>query len=113
MLKEKDARGLPLRDFTAEELVAATGPLPLTPREEEIERELNRHTGEKRIYLRSLQRIIRNADEASGLLSIILNLCEPRDPDEANYFTGLLSEVWNDTFRYELRGRTPKEIHGN
>jgi hypothetical protein len=113
VLKEKGARGLPLRDFTAQELVAAaSGPLPLTPREGEIERELNRRTGDKRIHLRSLQRVIRNADNASGLLSIILNLCEPRDLDEANYFNSLLTEMWDDTFRYELRGRTPKEVHG-
>ncbi|MEK7324932.1 MAG: hypothetical protein AAB217_06705, partial [Chloroflexota bacterium] len=111
VLKEKETRRLPPRNFTAEELLAVTsGPPALTPREAEIERELNRRTSQK-LYLASLQRIFRNTDKPSDVLSTILDLCQPRDKDEANYFTGLLTEVWNHTFRYELRGRTPKEMY--
>ena len=114
VLKEKAERRLPPRGFAAEELAAAVaGPLPLSAREAEIERELNRHTGEQKIYLRSLQRAIRNADSAGDLLSVIIDLCRPGDLNEANHFSGLITELWNNTFRYELRGRTPNEVRGN
>ncbi|MEK7276587.1 MAG: hypothetical protein AAB427_04500, partial [Chloroflexota bacterium] len=114
VLKEKAERRLPPRGFAAEELAAAVaGPLPLSAREAEIERELNRRTGEQKIYLRSLQRAIRNADSAGDLLSVIIDLCRPGDLNEANYFAGLITEVWNNTFRYELRGRAPNEVRGN
>ena len=65
------------------------------------------------LYLRSLQRAIRNADSAGDLPSVIIDLCQPGDLNEANYFAGLITEVWNNTFRYELRGRTPNEVRGS
>lgn len=112
VLKEKEARRLPPRSFTAKDLLAVTGgPPALTLREAEIERDLNRHTGQK-LYLHSLQRLIRNAEDANELLTTIINQCAPRDMKEANYFASLITEVWNNTFRYELRGRTPKEMYG-
>jgi hypothetical protein len=43
---------------------------------------------------------------------IAIDLCQPRDINEANHFAQLLTEVWNNTFRYELRGRTPDDVSG-
>ncbi|MBI5713641.1 MAG: hypothetical protein HZC38_09500 [Chloroflexi bacterium] len=112
VFKEKEERHLSPRAFTVDELVAtATGPLPLTPREEEIEGELNQRASRK-VNLRLLQQIMRDTDNASAIMSLVLDLCQPRDINEANHFTRLLTEVWNNTFRYELRGRTPNEVEG-
>ena len=112
VLKEKEARHLPPRAFTVDELVAAAaGALPLTPREEEIEGELNQHASRK-VSLRSLQQMMRDTERPSEITGIVIDLCQPRDINEANHFAQLLSEVWNNTFRYELRGRTPNEVLG-
>ncbi|MBI3761971.1 MAG: hypothetical protein HY260_08950 [Chloroflexi bacterium] len=110
VLKEKAARRLPPRAFTAEELLAAgEGTLPLTPREAEIERELNKHAPDK-LHLRSIQGAFRNADMPTKVLTALLDLCEPRDIADVNRVGSLLMEIWNDTPRYELRGRTPAEV---
>jgi hypothetical protein len=110
VLREKEARRLPPRAFSAEELsAAADGQLALTPREVEIENALNRFTSEK-VDLRSLQSLFRNTDNPSGLFSMVLELCAPRDEQEASALVGLLSELWNNTPRFELRGRTPEEV---
>ncbi len=110
MLKEKETRHLPPRAFTVDKLVAAaTGPLPLTPREEEIERDLNQQASRK-VYLRSLQQMMRDTERPSDITGVVIDLCQPRDINEANHFAQLLTEIWNNTFRYELRGRTPNEV---
>ncbi|MEK7439867.1 MAG: hypothetical protein AABZ78_03650, partial [Chloroflexota bacterium] len=112
VLKEKEERHLPPRTFAIDELVAIdAGPLPLTPREEEIERELNQQASRK-VSLRSLQQMMRDTDRPSEITGIVIDLCQPRDINEANHFAQLLTEVWNNTFRYELRGRTPNEVLG-
>jgi hypothetical protein len=41
---------------------------------------------------------------------IVIDLCQPRYNNEASRFARLLTEVWNNTFRYELRGRAPNEV---
>jgi hypothetical protein len=110
VMKEKAARGLVPRSFTAEELlVAAAGPLPLTPREQEIEQALNRR-GSRRIYLRSVQGLMRNASNPGQLVRSLLELCAPADEPQARELVALLGELWNATPRYELRGRTPDDV---
>jgi hypothetical protein len=110
VMKEKAARGLAPRSFTAEELsAAAAGPLPLTPREQEIEQVLNRRAPQ-RIYLCSLQGLMRNASDPGHLVPSLLDLCAPVDEPEAQALVALLGELWNATPRYELRGRTPDEV---
>jgi hypothetical protein len=110
VLKEKEERHLPPRALTVDELAtAATGTLPLTPREEEIEGRLNQQTSRK-VYLRSLQQMMRDTDRPGEITGVVIDLCQPRDVNEANHFAQLLTEVWNNTFRYELRGRTPNEV---
>jgi len=112
VLKEKEERHLPPRAFTVDELAAvAAGAFPLTRREEEIEGELNQQASRK-VSLRSLQQMMRDTDRPSEITGIVIDLCQPRDINEANHFAQLLTEVWNNTFRYELRGRTPNEVQG-
>jgi hypothetical protein len=112
VIKEKAARGLAPRPLTAEELLAAaSGPLPLTPREQEIEQALNRRAS-GRIYLRSVQGLMRNATEPGQLVQSLLDLCAPASEAEARELVALLGELWNATPRYELRGRTPDEVRG-
>jgi len=111
VLKAKEARNLPPRAFTAEELLAAAdGAIPLSPREAEIESSLNRHAN-KKIYLRSLQSVFRNADAPAQIFNALFETLAPRDDAEAQTFLDLMSELWNHTPRYELRGRAPMEVH--
>ncbi len=110
ILKEKEARGFPALSLTADELLAAAqGPAPLSPREAEIEQALNRRAP-RRLYLRSIQRMFRNVDRPANVVGTIIELCAPRDADEANALASLLAELWNSTPRYELRGRTPRSV---
>jgi hypothetical protein len=110
VMKEKVARGLAPRSFSVEQLLAAAaGPLPLSPREQEIEQVLNRRAS-RRIYLRSVQELMRNAAGPGQLVSVLLDLCAPADEAEAQALAALLGELWNATPRYELRGRTPDEV---
>lgn len=109
VLREKEARGLPPLDLTADELlVAAAGPPPLTEREAEIERALNLHAL-KPLCVPNLQRMFQNREDPAGVNAVLVELCAPGDADEANHFRQLLSELWNGTPRFELRGRTPNE----
>jgi hypothetical protein len=113
VLKAKEARNLPPRAFTANDLLAAAdGAISLTPREIEIESALNRNAS-RRIYLRSLQRMIRNSDAPSEIFNALFETLAPRDAAEAQTFLDLMSELWNHTPRYELRGRTLMEVHAN
>ena len=110
VMQAKAARALPPLALTAEELLAAAEGLPLTAREMEIEQALNRRAAQK-IDLRSLQALMRNADNPAEILPFLLELCAPRDEPEARTLTDQLSELWNHTHRYELRGRTPSDLH--
>ncbi len=113
VLKAKEARNLPPCAFSAEGLLAAAdGAIPLTPREIEIESALNRNASRK-IYLRSLQSVFRNSDAPSEIFNALFETLAPRDAAEAQTFLDLMSELWNHTPRYELRGRTPLEVHAN
>lgn len=110
VLKEKAARGLPPRQCAVEELLAAgQGSLPLTSHEEEIERELNERA-RARLYLRSIQAVFRSIDSPSQVLAVLMSLFEPQDLNEINLLNSLFTEIWNNTPRYELRGRTPAEV---
>jgi len=107
VLQAKAARALSPRTVSAAELlVVAADESPLTAREVEIEQALNQRIT-RRVYLRSIQRLMRNAENPEPLLTTLVDLREPRA--EAKAFRDLLTELWNATTRYELRGRTPNE----
>lgn len=111
VLREKQLRPLPPLDFTAKRLLqAAEGTLPLTSLERRVDKLLQQ--GRSRWQsVRDLQQEIRNADRPTQLMQGFLDAVGgTADVDELNRLIKPFMELWNNTPRYELRGRTPMEV---
>lgn len=56
---------------------------------------------------------IGNYNSPSEIFNALFETLAPRDAAEAQSFLGLMSQLWNHTPRYELRGRTPTEVRAS
>ncbi len=108
VLREKRLRPLPPLDFTAKRLLqAAEGTLPLTSLERRVDKLLQRGQSPWK-SVRDLQQEIRNTDRPTELIQGFLDTVGgTADVDELNRLIKPFMELWNNTPRYELRGRTP------
>lgn len=110
VLREKRLRPLPPVDFTAKRLLqAAEGTLPLTSLERRVDKLLQRGQSPWK-SVRDFQQEMRNTDHPTELMQGFLDaLGGMADVDELNRLIKPFMELWNNTPRYELRGRTPME----
>jgi hypothetical protein len=113
VVREKAERRLPPRRFSAEQLLAvAEGPPPLTAREAQLARALN-SVAAGQLDLRDLQRRMRNTSRPTDVIAYVFDQVRLRHERELDDLGHLLSVLWNETPRYELRGRAPNDLHAS
>ncbi len=107
--KANYARSAPPREVSIEELLAASEELPLSEQEKRLEAEFWSASGFP-MSIRPLQRMARNADSIPELVSEAAEFLRISDEHTLEKMRPVLTDLWNCTPRYELRGRAPSEV---
>ena len=109
LMKRKLELGFPPRDFTRLELLDAADPsAPLSKELARVERKLSQIVGQE-VDVRNLQVLVKNQPAIEAVLD---ELAEQYDVPEKRVddWVKWLTRLWEQTPRYELRGRTPVQV---